>query len=97
MPNSYDVGDRVRVDASFTDASKAKTDPTTVTFKYKDPSGNVTTEQYGSGNVVKDATGDYHLEIDLDEAGRWDYRAEGAGAVKAAGEGDLVVRTSAFP
>jgi hypothetical protein len=44
----YDIGDAVRCSATFKDSSNAAVNPTTVTFKYKDPSGNVATLVYGT-------------------------------------------------
>ena len=96
-PNSYDIGDRVRVSNRFATPAGVDTDPTTVVCKYIDPSLNVTTKTYGSdAEVVKDSTGRYHLDIDVDEAGTWSYRWTGTGAVVAAGEQTFVVRESAF-
>lgn len=91
MANEYDVGDRVRVAISFKNDQGNPADPTTVTGKYKDPSGNVTT-----ASVSNPTVGEYHFDIDVDESGEWRYRAEGTGTVVAAGEGRLVVRASAF-
>lgn len=77
MANTYDVGDLVRVTGTFTDADGAATDPDVVRIKYQDPSGNDTTDLYGTNNTVKSATGVYYLDIDIDEAGTWYYRVEG--------------------
>jgi len=97
MANEYDVGDLVRVSLSFTNSSQAAADPTTVRGKLRDPSGNVTTYVYGTdAQLVKDATGAYHFDVAVDEAGDWRYRGEGEGAVVAAGESRFHARESAF-
>lgn len=96
-PNSYDVGDRVRIYSNFATPARVDTDPGTIVCKYVDPSGNVTTKTYGSdAEVVKDSTGRFHLDIDVDEAGTWTYRWNGTGAVVAAGEQTFVARETVF-
>lgn len=83
---SYDIGDLVRVSGAFT-VSDVDTDPTTVTVLYRDPSGNLTTLVYGEdASVVKDATGQYHLDISPDETGKWWFRWVGTGDAQAAEE-----------
>lgn len=76
MINCYHKGDRPRVSAEFEDSSGNAVDPTTLTFKYTDPSGNVSTLEYGGSpaDIVKDSTGNYHIDIDADEAGEWFYK-----------------------
>lgn len=96
-PNRVDVGDRIRIRGVFQTLAGVDTDPTTIVCKYRDPSGNVTTKTYGSdGEVVKDATGRFHLDIDVDEEGTWTYRWNGTGAIVAAGEQTFVARNTAF-
>lgn len=91
--NQYYVGDSVRVSTStvFQDSGATPADPDVVTGKFKDPSGNVTTYVYGTdAELVKDGTGNYHFDIDIDEAGVWWYRIAGetsAGLLRGADEG----------
>ena len=93
----YDKGDRVRLSAAFTNLSDVATDPTTVVVKIKDPSGNVATSTYGvDAAVVKDSTGNYHIDLDIDESGIWHHRWTGTGTIVAAGEADISVRKSNF-
>lgn len=96
--NTFDVGDRLRLKAAFTDESDAGSDPSEVTIKHRDPSGNVAMESYnaGAGNVVKDSTGNYHFDLDLDEPGRWYWRTEGDDSPEAAGERSFTVRGTQF-
>jgi len=95
--NVYDVGQEVRSTVVFAIAGVA-TDPTTIIFRYRDPSGNVTSSTFGvpGSIVVNDAVGNYHADWILDEEGRWYYRWEGTGAVDAAAEHNLEVRDSLF-
>lgn len=63
----------------------ALTDPTEVTIMHRDPSGNEASEVYngGAGNVVKSSTGEYYLDLTLDEAGDWYWRVKTTGVVTA--------------
>lgn len=98
MANAYDVGDLVRISATFANVSGVNADPTTVKAKFKNPAGTVTTYTYGTDvQLVKDATGKYHVDISITSNGEWWYRWEGTGAVQAAEENDFVVRKSQFP
>jgi len=88
----YDKGDLVCLTATFTLAS-VLTDPTTVTLKVKDPSGNVDTYTLALSQVNNSSTGVYFKNISLDEAGYWYYQWAGTGAVESVEEDYLVVRT----
>ena len=94
--NTYDIGDRVRVSVTFTDDVAAPADPTTVTVKYKNSgTGTLTSKVYGvDAEVVKDDTGDYHIDIDVAAAGIWHYKFIGTGAVVAVEEGYFKVKES---
>ena len=95
MTNAYDVGDEVRCTGTFTDANGAAVDPTAVYVKVKDPSGNVTTYQYGEDpEVVKSDTGIYYVDVNVDEAGDWWYRFYSTGTGQAAGEETFWARVS---
>jgi len=92
MANVYDKGDLIRLTATFT-VSTTPTDPTTVTLKVKDPSGNVATYTYALAEITKSSTGIYYKNISLDEAGYWYYQWTGTGAVESVEEDYLMVRT----
>lgn len=97
MANIYDVGAKVRCSATFTDSAGDPADPTAVVFTFKDPSANETEYNYGvDAELVKDDTGDYHVDVVIDDSGRWWFRYEGTGAVVAAGESYFNVRASQF-
>lgn len=92
MTSVYDKGDLVRITGTFTVASTA-TDPTTITLKVKDPSGNVDTYTYALSQVTKSSTGVYYKDLSLDEAGYWYYQWIGTGAVESVDEGYFVVKS----
>ncbi len=95
MANVYDIGDLVKVAGAFTDVDDQDVDPTTVTFKFTDPSGNTTTYIYETDDeLVQDSKGHYHANVSIDEAGTWFYRWESTGTGQAAEEGHFVVRRS---
>lgn len=91
----YDVGDLARVTAVFTDGETgAAVDPDTVSLQYRPDGDETITLVYGTdAEVVKDSTGHYHADIDLDSAGTWRYRWQSTGEGQAAEEGYFMVRT----
>ncbi|NOR90904.1 MAG: hypothetical protein GQ524_11705 [Anaerolineales bacterium] len=95
---AYDIGDIVRVTAYFTIDGVA-TDPSSgPTCKYKDPSAVVVTKTHpGDAEVVKDATGRYHLDVTIDESGTWFYLWAGTGTAQASEEGNFDVAITEFP
>ncbi len=91
--NIYKNGQKVRCSVAFT-VSGVATDPTTVTCKVKDPSGNVTTYVYGTdAALVKDSTGNYHVDVTTDENKQWYFRFEGTGACVAVEESSFRVNS----
>lgn len=98
----YHTGSRPRLYASFKLGTVA-TDPSTVTFKLRAPSGTTTTTVYPDPDplvtsaIVKDSTGEYHLDISaVTEQGEYWYRVEGTGSVTATAETFFVVKESHF-
>lgn len=92
MASTYDIGDKVRLRAVFTSTSGAFLDPTLVTFKYRDPSGNESTVISSSTSVVHPSTGTYTTDIIVDQQGVWRWRAYSTGNITTAGESDFVAR-----
>jgi len=89
---SYDKGDLVRCTAVFTNAAGTATDPGAVFLKVKDPSGNTTIYTYGTdAELLKDSTGNYHIDVDANQSGRWQYRFWSSGSGQAAARGDFIV------
>ena len=93
--NVYDVGDKIRMSAAFTDIDDAASDPGGVQFKIRAPSGTVTTYVYGTdAEVVKDSTGNYHVDYLIATAGRYRYRFAGVTSGQAAAPGAFRVQNS---
>lgn len=91
--NTYDVGDKVRIACKFTDVDDVETNPTVTVFKFTDPSGNTITYTYDTDDELeRDSTGNFHVDITIDEPGTWYYRWIGTGTVVAAEEGSFYVR-----
>lgn len=92
----YDVGDTVRCTATFSVAG-TNTDPSTVTFKVKLPSGSITTYLYGTDvELVKSAVGIYYADVSATAAGGYAYRFSSTGTAKAAAEHRFEARHSQF-
>jgi hypothetical protein len=91
--NVYDIGDNVKMTGAFTDSNDDPADPSGVQLAYEDPSGNVTTLVYGvDAAVVKNSTGSYYVELEVDEAGDWHYRWIATGTGKGAQIGQFAVK-----
>lgn len=97
-PNAYDKGDVVRVSAAFTRVDTgAAVDPTAVLCEIKSPAGAITTYTYGTdAALIKDSTGNYHLDFDVDTTGYWRYRWRSTGTWKAAEWATVLVEASQF-
>lgn len=98
MANSYDIGDQVVCQGTFTDGtSGALVDPTNVFFQFKDPSGAITTYEYGvDPELQKLSTGVYSATVEPDDDGDWYYRFYSTGTGKASGENRFNVKSSEF-
>lgn len=86
-----DIGDLVRVTASFTDSSGELANPTSVAILSRSPSGAEL-----SLNVTSQGTGIYYAEHNIDECDTWWFRAKGTGDIEDAAERRLHVRATAF-
>lgn len=95
--NVYDVGDLVRVTGAFTNSAGTALDPAVVKFKFTNPAGVTTTYTFGTdAQLVKDSTGNYHVDLDASVKGTFRYRWFSTGNGQAAGEHKFFVKTSAF-
>ena len=94
--NLHDIGDKVRMAAAFTSGGVAF-DPTAVVFKLKLPSGTIVTYTYGTdAELVKDSTGNYHVDYKVTIKGAYHYYFDGTGAIEAAEEDSFFVNESNF-
>lgn len=90
MP-AFDLGQLVRVSADFQNPSTgALVDPTTVKFDWRVGSGSITTYTYPT-TIVKDAVGQYHVDINASTAGTYYWRFYSTGTNQAADEGTFEV------
>jgi len=93
MATDYDIGDLVRLSATFTDTAGALTDPTATTFSIKVPSGTVTTYTYGvTADIVRDSLGLFHVDYSPLAEGIHYYRFVGTGACQTADEAPFYIR-----
>lgn len=100
--NVYVEGSVVRLTAAFTDPTNANAavDPTAVTLTVGQggpAAAAATTYTYGTGNeIVKDAIGDYHADVDTTgwSSGAWWYRWDGTGAAQAVAQGTFGVEAT---
>jgi hypothetical protein len=97
MANTYDIGDIVRLSASYTDTGGTPANPTTVAFVYERPSGSYSTETSTGPNVTNPSVGSFHLDVEIDEAGLWEYRVTSAGSIQASTEDYFIVRARRVP
>jgi hypothetical protein len=93
--SSYDVGSLIRCSADFT-VNKVRTDPTALSFKYLKPNASVyVLLTYGvDGALVKDSIGNYHVDLNCDVDGLWEYRWASTGTGQAAQDGTFFVLAS---
>jgi hypothetical protein len=82
-----DIGDLVRLTVTFADLNGNLLDPTAVTLSIKEPSGVVTSFQYGrDAFVVRESAGKYYMDFAPSMEGLHTFRFAGSGAVTAAEE-----------
>ena len=85
--NQYDVGDVIRLTATFVDSAGAAVDPSSVYAWHqiiKPALSDVTTIGYGVNSMVKVGTGVYYTDVPVNSSGEWHYRFRGYGANAAA-------------
>ena len=79
MVNTYNVGEKVRIAASFK-LNNEYGDPAVIRFMYKNPDDVVTTISYPDPRITKVSTGVYSLDLVLDSSGFWYYRVDDGGS-----------------
>ena len=96
--NLHKRGQIVRISGVFEDSAGIDADPTTVTLKVQDPSGNEDTYVYGGSPdvIFKSSVGNYYADITADEVGDWFYRWIGAGGPEGVDEEQFMVEPSQF-
>ena len=88
----YVVGQRPRFSAQFRLGSTL-TDPTIIKFIYKKPNATSPTVLTAGvdAELVKEAIGNYYVDLLLDEAGLWKWRYESTGIVDSAQQDSFTV------
>lgn len=90
-----EINDAIRISASFKTLAGVPADPDAVTIRLRSPNSIVSVyTSVTTPAVVRDTTGEYHLDVQVTSTLEWFYRVEGTGAVQESGEGSLVVRIS---
>lgn len=97
--NVHDVGDPVRIAATFLDLSGDPVDPATVELHVMDPSGNIGIFHYEASptDIVRVSTGSFYKDVEADEPGDWYYRWVSTGPGQGAEPGQFVVAPTPFP
>ena len=96
LKSLYDIGDAPRFSATF-EVDGVATNPTATLFKFKTPAGTETTYTHGVDvELVRDSTGQFHVDFALDTAGVWHVRWVGTGSAAGAEEYSVKVGRSAF-
>lgn len=93
MTQAYDIGDAPRLAVAFTDYADAAADPTTISFVITEPDGVVVTYVYLTAEeLVKDSTGNYHVDYAISKAGRHSFKFVGTGDVVSTQQSEFYVR-----
>ncbi len=87
--SAYHIGDLRRLTAVFT-VGGTDTDPSALTFTMREPDGTETSYLLGTdAELVKDSTGNYHVDWPIAKARRHHYTWIGTGAAAEAGQGEF--------
>ena len=80
-----DIGDTIRLNATFTNIAGDNTDPTAIVLTIREPDGVLVTKNWPTpADITKDATGKFHFDFAITKAGRHIDDWEGTGAVAPA-------------
>ena len=94
--NTYLQGQAPRFEVTF-EVDGILTDPSSTTFRTRDPAGNVSSFVFGTDvELVRDSAGAFHLDLPLSIGGQWTVRWEGTGTAQGADEYTIQVTPSAF-
>ncbi len=84
---SFNIGDKQRFDARFTDDQGVAKDPTDVVATLREPDGVVT-----NLTAVNDAVGLFHVDLTFAKEGRHFLEIAGTGVVVSAEETEFYVK-----
>lgn len=94
----YFIGAKPVITATFKDATGALSNPTTVVFMLRDPSGTETSVTSPNAAIVNGSTGiwTYTHTSTVTTPGEWSVRVKGTAGTFAAFEDGFIVNQSAF-
>ena len=82
--DTYFTGQVLRISAEFRDDAGDLADPTTMSFGYRIEQGTAITFVYGEDvELVRDALGEYYIDITLTTAGTYAYQFTAGGVIEA--------------
>lgn len=99
MPNTYDIGDLVRIRATFVSTDLVTpADPSTIIFRTLNPLTGVACFSFvaAGASITRAGVGAYYKDITPNAQGQWAYNALATGGVQAAAESSFNVQHSAF-
>lgn len=99
MPNTYDIGDLVRLRATFVSTDLVTlADPSTIIFRTLSPAAGVACYSFSAAgaSITRAGVGAYYKDITPNAQGQWAYTALATGGVQAVEEATFYVRHSAF-
>lgn len=89
----YDIGDATRLSVNFVNIGGTSVDPTLVVLRIKPPLSVTVEYTYpGSGQIVKDSVGNYHIDYPITLSGVHYGKWAAQGAVLAAEEFSFMVK-----
>lgn len=99
MPNTYDIGDLVRLRATFVSTDLiTPADPSTIIFRTLSPAAGVACFSFvvAAASITRAGVGAYYKDITPNVVGQWAYNALATGGVQAVEESTFNVQRSAF-
>lgn len=97
MSDNWLPGEAARITLSVTDIDGLPIDASALRLRVLAPDETVVTYEYGSGEVVRSALGEYHADIALTASGVWSWRWESDAPRLGAAEDSLLVQPSVIP
>ena len=108
--NTFNLGDMVTISVAITNAAGTATDPTTLRFYFRRSDATPATATKGGstnpyvygvdGAMVKDSTGNYHINLGTAVPGLWKYRwtsLDGSAEPSGATTGEFYVEPNPIP
>jgi hypothetical protein len=94
MAETYDIGDRPTITATFTNLAGDLANPSAITFQTKAPDGTVVTDNQADATNTGVGVWTYLLPAAFNAAGTWVTRVQATAGLETAGEYAFKVRES---